>query len=539
MSARSGTRRWQDASSGAVVTGRGGLGRDAAGPRPCAVGAAVGGRRALRLRRSLRPRRPSRPRLGVERFGARASAAAGVRARASASPSASVVGRVRVSWAGVGRIGARCRSAMRLAYRTRPKRGSADRRDRSRRTPRSPPSAILRRAVRSRTRPPSVTAARSHRGRQTSETRSSDRSARSAVAVGAAIIAVVGDVARRPGGDAERLRRRPGQPAGRAGAPDADPDPDAHARPRRRPRRRSRHPSRRRPRSRRPPPVPAPLTGELVPPDVAARHPIAVMIDDLRAARPQSGLSSAVGRLAGAGRGRHPALHGDLPGHHARRTIGPVRSSRYYYIAWAAEWRAVYVHSGGSPQALATLRGEGQRPVRLQRRRVPLRRDASSGSQTRFAPHNLYTTGTNLRSLGKRIGAKDKAYKTVWQFAPDAPLEARPYGGTITVHYPYNTITYKYDRKTQHLPALGHRREEADRRRRRQARIAPKNVVVMRMRFGPLNDGHPEAPRSRPTSSAAARPGSRPTAGRSRAPGRRPSMTKPTRSTTRRATRSR
>jgi ABC-type glycerol-3-phosphate transport system permease component len=26
-------------------------------------------------------------------------------------------------------------------------------------------------------------------------------------------------------------------------------------------------------------------------------------------------------------------------------------------------------------------------------------------------------------------------------------------------------------------------------------RVAPKNVVIMRMRFGPLNDGHPGAPR--------------------------------------------
>ena len=28
-----------------------------------------------------------------------------------------------------------------------------------------------------------------------------------------------------------------------------------------------------------------------------------------------------------------------------------------------------------------------------------------------------------------------------------------------------------------------------------KTRIAPKNVIVMRMKFGPLNDGHPGAPR--------------------------------------------
>ena len=35
--------------------------------------------------------------------------------------------------------------------------------------------------------------------------------------------------------------------------------------------------------------------------------------------------------------------------------VGPIRSARQYYIQWAAEWDAMYVHHGGSPQAQATL----------------------------------------------------------------------------------------------------------------------------------------------------------------------------------------
>jgi len=241
-----------------------------------------------------------------------------------------------------------------------------------------------------------------------------------------------------------------------------------------------------------PAPVPAPLTGEPVSAAVAARHPIAVMIDDLRAARPQSGLSSASivwQAPAEGGIPRYMAIFQDtLP-----TSIGPVRSSRYYYIAWAAEWRAVYAHSGGSPGALATLRakGSGQYVYNADEFRY-------SGTffrlKTRFSPHNLYTTGKKLRALGKHMGAKDKAYKTVWQFAPDAPLESRPYGGTITVKYPYNTISYKYDRKTNtYLRTVTGEKKQTD--AENDTRIAPKNVVVMRMRFGPLNDGHPGAPR--------------------------------------------
>ena len=119
-------------------------------------------------------------------------------------------------------------------------------------------------------------------------------------------------------------------------------------------------------------------------------------------------------------------------------------------------------------------------------------------------------------------GAKDQAYKPVWTFAPDAPLEARPYGGTITVTYPVqHDHATRYDRTTNtYLRSVTGEKKQTD--AATGNRVAPKNVVVMRMQFGPLNDGHPARIGSRPTSSAAARPGSRPTAGRSRAPGRRP-----------------
>jgi hypothetical protein len=238
--------------------------------------------------------------------------------------------------------------------------------------------------------------------------------------------------------------------------------------------------------------VPAPLTGRPVSPAVAKRHPIAVMIDDLAAARPQSGLSQASvvwQAPAEGGIPRYMAIFQDtLP-----KDIGPVRSSRYYYIAWAAEWRAVYAHAGGSPQAKATLaaKGRGQYVYNIDEFRY-------SGTfhriTSRFAPHNLYTSGTKLRAAGKHQGAKDKAYTAAWKFAPDASLDARPYGGTITVQYPYNTIKYAYDRKTNtYLRSVTGEKKQTD--KGTGVRIAPKNVVVMRMRFGPLNDGHPGAPR--------------------------------------------
>jgi hypothetical protein len=234
--------------------------------------------------------------------------------------------------------------------------------------------------------------------------------------------------------------------------------------------------------------VPGPLDGLPISPRAAALHPIAVMIDDLSPARPQSGFSDASVVWQAPAEGGIPrymlVFQEGLP-----KDVGPVRSSRYYYIAWAAEWHALYVHAGGSPQALQTLRAQGAGQLvynadqffhGLYFRRVTFR----------FPPHNLYTTGKQLRQLASSLGATAPSGPAVWRFGPDAPLEVRPIGSRIEVDYQANSIVYTYDRTSNTYPRYvsgGVRQIDQG----TKVAIAPKNVVVMRMAFGPLDDGHP------------------------------------------------
>jgi hypothetical protein len=236
--------------------------------------------------------------------------------------------------------------------------------------------------------------------------------------------------------------------------------------------------------------VPAPLTGRLVSPAAAARHPIAVMVDDLSPARPQSGFNAASIVWQAPAEGGIPRymmiFQENIP-----TDVGPVRSSRYYYIAWASELRAVYGHAGGSPQALATLRnqGSGQLVYNADEFRWG---NSFRRVSFRFAPHNLYTTGKQLRAIASSVGAKDGPIKWPWTFARDAVMGWRPIGGRIQVSYGnVNTIRFDYDRMSNtYLRSVTGEKKQVDNATGK--RVQPKNVIVMVVRFGALNDGHPQ-----------------------------------------------
>ncbi len=70
----------------------------------------------------------------------------------------------------------------------------------------------------------------------------------------------------------------------------------------------------------------------------------------------------------------------------------------------------------------------------------------------------------------------------------------RPVGGRIVVSYQANQIRYDYDRRSNtYLRSVTGEKRQIDETTKR--RVAPKNVIVMKVRFGPLNDGNPSKKR--------------------------------------------
>jgi len=150
-----------------------------------------------------------------------------------------------------------------------------------------------------------------------------------------------------------------------------------------------------------PKPFAAPLTG-VERDEEAKERPIAVLINNFSAARPQSGLTNADvvwEVLAEGGITRLVAVYQSTDA--MEDTIGPIRSNRAYLIDIADTYGAIVVHAGGSPEAYGILQKQGK-PY--------LDEITNAGpyywrSKDRKAPHNLYS------NLGKmHDGAEKKGY---------------------------------------------------------------------------------------------------------------------------------
>lgn len=127
-------------------------------------------------------------------------------------------------------------------------------------------------------------------------------------------------------------------------------------------------------------------------------RPLAIMVENHPDARPQSGLAYAdvvleapaefgISRFIAVFITREP------------RVVGPVRSTRKYFVLWAKEFNPLYFHAGGSPGSFALA-------DRIHLTRTNALWDGRGFYRTsdRVAPHNLYTSIPTLMQVERRKG---------------------------------------------------------------------------------------------------------------------------------------
>ena len=102
-----------------------------------------------------------------------------------------------------------------------------------------------------------------------------------------------------------------------------------------------------------------PLTGEGCARDIAQKRPVAVMLNNLKKALPQLGVSQADIIYEAPAEGGITRMLAVFQSVEEVGNIGSVRSARDYYVSLAMGHDALYLHAGGSPGAYAAIKNWG------------------------------------------------------------------------------------------------------------------------------------------------------------------------------------
>jgi hypothetical protein len=178
------------------------------------------------------------------------------------------------------------------------------------------------------------------------------------------------------------------------------------------------------------------VNGVMVAPDIYNRHPVAVMIENSTAARPQSGLTSADVVYEAVTEGGITRFMGIFSTTLATKA-GPVRSARSYFIDYLSEYDAFYAHAGGSPTAIARISQYGIKDY-------PHSSDAYWREPRKgvASEHTLFTDVSKIFTFGvSKKGWSATADFKPWTFKDPAPTAG--VAANVTINFSssqFNTV---------------------------------------------------------------------------------------------------
>ncbi len=189
------------------------------------------------------------------------------------------------------------------------------------------------------------------------------------------------------------------------------------------------------------------LTGQWIKKEVARKRPYAIMINNIKAANPQCGTSQADILYEAVVEGGITRMMGIYQDFDSQR-LGSTRSARHYFVSFADEYDAIYVHFGQTKYATAKIKELGMNNLS----------GLSSLGDTVFyrdpnikAPHNAFASREGLEKGTKKAGFRTTLRNKVNTFSfygKDTDIEGQT-AKKITLGYSSYTAPYfTYDSKS-------------------------------------------------------------------------------------------
>ena len=216
-----------------------------------------------------------------------------------------------------------------------------------------------------------------------------------------------------------------------------------------------------------------------------SERPIAVMIDNHSGAWPQAGLDKAYMVYEIIVEGGETRLMAVFKGQDIDN-IGPIRSSRHYFLDYALENDAIYVHYGWSPQAKSDI-------SRLSVNNINGIYYGNSNFRrvkTKKAPHNVMTSTDKILSI-----AKNSKYRTTSNeesvlnySSEEVKLNDGIDAENIKITHSYlHSVKYEYDSKTKRYTRYARGKLQKD--YTSGGSLTTKNIIIECVKNSALNDG--------------------------------------------------
>ena len=220
-------------------------------------------------------------------------------------------------------------------------------------------------------------------------------------------------------------------------------------------------------------------------------RPVAVMIDNNVNAWPQYAINKAYivyEIIVEAQETRLMALfkNADVD------AIGPIRSSRHYFLDYALENDAIYAHLGWSPQAQSDISNMGVNNINGQVYDTGAARTDTSKywrEQSKSAPHNAFSSLNSLYTIAQERGYRTTSdaesvlnyvtHEVTLDDGIDANSVSIPYSGTNVVKYEYNSELGKYERYSKGIKQTDGSTGEG---------VVTKNIIINFVQNYTLND---------------------------------------------------
>jgi hypothetical protein len=214
-------------------------------------------------------------------------------------------------------------------------------------------------------------------------------------------------------------------------------------------------------------------------------RPIAVMIDNHKGAWPQAGLNKAYLVYEIIVEGGETRLMALFKGQDLN-SIGPVRSSRHYFLDYAMENDAIYVHYGWSPQAKSDISTYSVNNINgIYYSTSDFRRITGKSS-----PHNVMTSTSSILSIAKKLGYRTTSTATsVLNYTTDeVNLESGIDATSVTIpHSSLQKVKYEYDSTTQRYTRYARGTLQKDYSTGES--VTTKNIIIEFIDNSTLSDG--------------------------------------------------